>query len=112
MLALRIPFPTGEITHAWYKFYTFIRKEYLSTGWNRDKIIEEINQEGFPAFSGSCSEIYLEKSFKRLNLGPKERLPIARELGETSLMFLIHPTITEAEMDQYSEIIKGFIKGN
>ena len=29
---------------------------------------------------------------------PAERLPVARELGETSLMFLVHPGIGEAEI--------------
>ena len=61
--------------------------------------IAAINAEGVPCFSGSCSEIYLEKAFTGTGFSPTKRLPIARELGETSLMFLIHPTLTKVDMD-------------
>ncbi|MGO1693855.1 MAG: aminotransferase, partial [Marinobacter sp.] len=27
-------------------------------------------------------------------------LPVAKELGETSLMFLVHPTLSEAEIEK------------
>jgi len=57
-----------------------------------------INAEGIPCFSGSCSEIYREKAFVDAGYGPTYRLPVAKELGETSLMFLVHPTLTEADM--------------
>ena len=50
------------------------------------------------AFSGSCSEIYLERCFVDAGLAPKERLLNARELGETSLMFLVHPTIEASDI--------------
>ena len=107
---LRIPRPTENITHAWYKFYTYVRENYLSSGWNRDRIIHEINNEGVPAFSGSCSEIYLEKSFQNFGYYPKKRLPVARELGETSLMFLVHPTISQEGMFFYADRIKRVLK--
>lgn len=55
-----------------------------------------LNDKGVPCFSGSCSEIYLEKAFDGLR--PLERLPIAHELGETSLMFLVHPTLSDNDM--------------
>jgi dTDP-4-amino-4,6-dideoxygalactose transaminase len=66
----------------------------LRPGWNRDRIVEAINAEGVPCFTGSCSEIYLEQAFPTA-WRPKHPLPVARELGETSLMFLVHPTLTE-----------------
>ena len=78
--------------HAAYKCYVFINKDKLQPKWNRDKIIEAINQRGVECFSGSCSEVYLEKAFSNTNYRPKHRLPVAQELGETSIMFLIHPT--------------------
>ncbi len=107
--SLRIPMPSNKIRHAWYKFYCFIKPEFLRKNWNRDKIIHEIANRGYPAFSGSCSEIYLEKCFKDLGYYPKERLPCAKELGETSLMFLVHPTITFEEMNNYSRLIKKIV---
>lgn len=103
---IRIPLPDKTIKHAWYKFYIFIKPKYLLDNWNRDRIVNEIIQEGYPAFSGSCSEIYLEKCFKKLDISPKQRCPIARELGETSLMFLIDQTIDNQNLIKYAETIK------
>lgn len=97
--ALRIPAPPAWAEHACYKFYAFLRPELIREGWDRDRIVAAVNAEGVPCFSGSCSEIYLEKAFSRAGLAPAERLPAARELGETSLMFLVHPTLTGSEMD-------------
>ena len=65
----------------------------------------EINEKGVPCYSGSCSEVYLEKAFDNTGLRPKERLANAKELGETSLMFLVHPTLTEDEIQQTCDAI-------
>jgi dTDP-4-amino-4,6-dideoxygalactose transaminase len=91
---LRVTVPPKYVEHAYYKYYAFVRPDVLRPGWTRDKIIEAIKAEGIPCFSGSCSEIYLEKAFP-LKWRPQKRLTVARELGETSLMFLVHPTLTE-----------------
>ena len=96
--SLRAPKPPAHITHAWYKCYAFVRPERLRKGWDRDRIMAAINREGVPCYSGSCSEVYLEKAFDGTGLRPAERLPIARQLGETSLMFLVHPTLTDEEI--------------
>ncbi len=96
--ALRLtPLPT-DLGHAWYKYYAFVRPEALKEGWTRDRIMEAVCAEGVPCYSGSCSEIYLEKAFVDAGLGLPERLPVAKELGETSLMFLIHPTLSDQDM--------------
>ncbi len=107
---LRIPLVPEGIDHAWYKFTAYIVLNQLSSGWTRERIISEITKLGYPAFSGSCGEIYLEKCFKDANLGPKERLPIAKELGETSITFLVHPTISIEQMEDYSNCIIKVIK--
>ncbi len=91
--------------HAQYKFYAYIRPENLAQGWSRDRIVETINAEGVPCYQGSCSEVYLEKAFDGTGWRPTERLPVARELGETSVMFLVHPTLTSAEMDKSCRVI-------
>jgi len=105
--ALRTPIPPPHIEHAWYKFYTYVRPETLSSSWSRERILSEINALGVHCYSGSCSEIYLEKAFDGTGWRPKERLPVARQLGETSLMFLVHPTLTELEIEQTAESIKN-----
>ena len=102
--SVRIPLPPSYVNHAWYKFYAYLKKDKLKDNWDREKIIDQLNKKGAKTFSGSCSEIYLEKCFKKIS--PKKRLPVARELGETSLMFLVHPTINEEQMKKYSQIIK------
>jgi dTDP-4-amino-4,6-dideoxygalactose transaminase len=91
--------------HAYYKCYVYVEPEFLVSGWTRDKIIDAINAEGVPCYQGSCSEVYLEKAFDGTGWRPEERLPIAKELGETSLMFLVHPTLTEAEIEKTCEVI-------
>lgn len=98
--ALRIPQAPPHIHHSFYKYYAFLRPEFLQSGWSRDRIIQTIQAEGINCGSGSCSEIYLEKAFDAPGLRPEQRLPVARELGETSLMFLVHPTLTDQEIHE------------
>jgi dTDP-4-amino-4,6-dideoxygalactose transaminase len=102
---LRMPLPPKQIEHAWYRHYAFVRPQSLSSGWSRDRIISEVNAKGVPCFGGSCSEMYLEKAFRDLGLGPKERLPVAKDLGETSLAFLVHPTLTSADIAKTCEVV-------
>ena len=96
--ALRVTPPPDHICHAYYKYYVFIKPEKLKSDWNRERIIIAINAEGIPCFTGSCSEIYLEKAFAGTGMRPKKRLPVARELSETAIMFLVHPTLSENDM--------------
>lgn len=95
--ALRVTPPPKELGHSYYKYYVFLCPERLRKGWDRDRVMAAINAEGIPCFSGSCSEIYLEKAFAE-ELRPRERMRVARDLGETSLMFLVHPTLSEKDM--------------
>ena len=88
----------SHCVHAQYKFYVYVRSECLAHGWSRDRVIDEINRRGVPCYQGSCSEVYLEKAFDGTAWRPAERLRVARELGETSLMFLVHPTLQEDEI--------------
>jgi dTDP-4-amino-4,6-dideoxygalactose transaminase len=99
MPALRIPAVPEHVGHAWYRFYAFVRPNELSLGWHRNRIMEDLNRRGIPCTVGSCSEIYLEKAFTDRGWGPSARLPVARELGETSLAFLIHPTLSQEALE-------------
>lgn len=105
LAGLRVPAVPAEVTHAAYKCYVFVEPAALNAGWNRDRILNEITARGVPCFSGSCSEVYLEKAFDDTGWRPTERLPVARELGETSLMFLVHPTLTEAEISKTCDVL-------
>ncbi len=104
--ALRVEEPADHLQHAWYKYYVYVRPERLRRGWSRDRIMEEINGAGVPCFSGSCSEIYREKAFEKSGLVPQQPLPVARELGETTLMFLVHPTLERADMERTRQVVE------
>ncbi len=93
------------ISHGYYKHYFFVRRELLAEGWSRDRIIAAINDAGVPCYQGSCSEVYLEKAFDDTGWRPATPLPNARELGETSLMLLVHPTLTAAEMAKTARVL-------
>jgi dTDP-4-amino-4,6-dideoxygalactose transaminase len=103
--AVRVPRPSTELRHAYYRLYAYIRPDGLRDGWTRDRIVEALVTAGVQAFHGTCSEVYLEKAFDNSELRPAERLPIARELGETSLMFLTHPTMSDAELSRACDAI-------
>lgn len=102
---VRTPRVPDYMEHACYKHYCFVEPEHLADGWTRDRIVNEIVERGVPCMQGSCSEVYLEKAFDNTSFRPEERLSIAKELGETSLMFLVHPTLTEIEMRKTCDVI-------
>ena len=100
-----VPKVPGGIVHAWYKFYVFVVPEGLAGGWSRDKIIDEINMMGVPCFSGACPEVYLEKAFEDSDFRPVSELTAVKQLGATSLMFLVHPTLTENDLEKCCGVI-------
>ena len=102
---LRVPRVVSDNVHAAYKCYVFVEFEKLKNGWTRNRILDEINARGVPCFSGSCSEVYLEKAFDGTGWRPAVRFPIARELGGSSLMFMVHPTLTEVEIERTCSVL-------
>jgi dTDP-4-amino-4,6-dideoxygalactose transaminase len=107
--AFNVCAPSDDVYHACYKYYVFVNEDYLSKNWSRDKIMQVINDKGVACFSGSCSEIYLEKCFGAEGLMQEKRLPNAKKLAETSLMFLVHPTITDDEMQESLNLINEVV---
>ncbi|MCU5788585.1 DegT/DnrJ/EryC1/StrS family aminotransferase [Alloalcanivorax marinus] len=105
MPGLRVPSPPAAVGHAGYKAYVFVEPAALAPGWDRDRVMNEVVARDVPCFSGSCSEVYLEKCFQERGLGPAAPLPVARELGETSLMFLVHPTLDESHLARTVEAL-------
>jgi sugar O-acyltransferase (sialic acid O-acetyltransferase NeuD family) len=106
---LRLTIPPSDIGHSYYKYYAFLRPERLIAGWTRDRIVRELQKEGIPCGSGCCSEIYLEEAFRQAGIGPAHRLPVAQELGETSLMLLVHPTLSEQALQATSDAVKRVV---
>lgn len=102
---LRIPLPKAEFEHSYYKFYAFVRPDRLKSGWSRDRLIHAFIAEGALCFHGSCGEVYREKAFTNTDLAPANRLPVSRELGECSLMFPVHPTLSEVDMHRIADAV-------
>ena len=97
---LRVPPTPVWAEHGHYKCYVFVETDQLAPGWDRDRIMDQVRAAGAPCYSGSCSEVYLEAAFEGTDWRPAKRLPVAKELGETSLMFLVHPTLSEDEISR------------
>ena len=108
--AVRVPTAPEGSLHGHYKAYIYIEPSRLAPGWTRDRIVEAIQVKGVPCFQGSCSEVYLEKAFDNTGWRPAERLPVARLLGETSLMFLVHPTLTADEIAKTCAAIRDVLR--
>jgi dTDP-4-amino-4,6-dideoxygalactose transaminase len=103
--AVRVPVVPADVQHGFYKYYVFVEPDKLADGWTRDRIVDEISARGVPCAHGSCSEVYLEKAFDNTGFRPENRLKVAQELGETSVMFLVHPTLTDADMERTCRVI-------
>jgi dTDP-4-amino-4,6-dideoxygalactose transaminase len=108
--ALRVPQPADDIYHAAYRAYAFVKPDALKADWSRDRIMQEVTAAGVPCMSGSCSEVYLEKAFDNTGFRPAERLPMARELGDTSLAFLVHHTLSPADLRHVGGIVRDVVQ--
>ena len=106
LAAIRLTLPPAEIGHAYYKYYAFLRPETLRPGWNRDRIVRAVQAEGVPCYSGICPAIFQETAFDRPPFRPKRPLPVAEELGQTSLMFLVHPTLTDSDISDTCQALE------
>lgn len=105
--AVRVPIPDSTFVHAYYRLYAYVIPEGLAPGWSRDRIVEEFARRGIPLGQGSCSEVYLEKAFDGLGVRPSNPLPVAKELGETSLAFLVHPGLTKGDLHRVCDAIRS-----
>ena len=101
--------PSSDYVHASYKCYVQVNVDALPEGWSRDRIMAEISAQAVPCFSGSCSEVYLEKAFDETPWRPATRLANAKALGESSLMFLVHPTLSEHSLQKTVDAIQSII---
>lgn len=107
--AVRVPVPGEEAVHAYYRLYAYVRPDGLRAGWDRDRVVADVVARNVPLFQGSCSEAYLEKAFDGTEWRPAAPLPAAHELGQTSLMFLTHPTLTDAEVETACDAVRAVL---
>ena len=99
------PEPGEDFFHSYYKFYLTLNADGFRDGWTRDRIIAEITAQGMPCMAGVCPEIHREQAFARSGLKPADSLPVAKELGQRSVLLLVHPTISSAEREAYAEVV-------
>jgi dTDP-4-amino-4,6-dideoxygalactose transaminase len=109
--AFRVPVVPQDVHHAHYRFYAYVNPGALRPGWTRDRIVAAIAERGAPAFSGTCPEVYRERAFKGIGWAPATPLPVAQELGETSLAFLVHPTLPESWIHEVCDVIADVAAG-
>lgn len=102
---LAVHVPAAGFGHSYYKYCAFLEPERLRAGWDLHRVIEAINAEGIACVSGSVSEIYLEKAFADRGLAPVSRLPHARRLAETGMIFMVHPTLSEHDIRDTADAI-------
>ncbi len=103
---LRVPVLAPGFEHAYYRWYGYLDRP-LKDGWTRQRICDTISERGVWCQVGSCSEIYLEKAFDGTGYRPSERLPVAQELGENSICLLVHPTLSEGNMQEMADVVES-----
>ena len=69
-----------------------------------------IIEEGIPCFSGICGQIHREGAFKKHGFLPAEELSVSEELMNTSLMFLVHPTLEKKNIENTIQAVKKVMK--
>lgn len=96
--------PDDAYYHAYYKYTVMLVSEQLHSGWDRDRIMATLNAEGIPCTVGSCPGIHLEKAFKdNPQTGSFES---AKQLASRSLMFPVHPTLSENDIDYIADRVQ------
>lgn len=101
--------PEPDFYHAYYKFYLTLDAELFRAGWDRDRVVSEVNATGFPCLAGICPEMYREQAFVRAGLTPNHPLPVARSLGARSILLLVHPTLSICDLDRYADAVARVI---
>jgi dTDP-4-amino-4,6-dideoxygalactose transaminase len=107
---LRVPEVPSGSEHAYYRFYAYLRPDAVRSGWTRDRLVAAITERGVPCFAGSCSEMYLEQAFAPTSWRPAAPLPIAAELGATSLAFLVHPTLNDSHIHRMCDAVEDVVR--
>ena len=102
---LRTPMPSTDFRHSFYRFHSYVRPNRLAEGWNRDRILMAMRDRGIPCMAGTCFEIYRESAFP-IEWKPTSPLKNAFELGQTSIAWLVHPTLSDEAIQYSCEVIR------
>jgi dTDP-4-amino-4,6-dideoxygalactose transaminase len=105
--AVRVPQPREGLRHALYKLYFQLKMPDADASGLRQEILRRASEDGLRLFSGSCSEVYLEQAFADL---PRPDCPVARRLGQTSLMVEVHPTLRQDLLEQRARKLRSIVE--
>ena len=97
--AAHVPQAPAGVAVAPYRLYLYVEGGEPAEA-KRNEIIRRAEAEGIRLFSGSCSEIYLEHAYADRD---RPDLPVARELGKTSLALECHPTLRPELVERRAE---------
>lgn len=106
---IRVEDPPAHVEHSYHRFYAHVRPEQLGRGWNRDRIVAAVMAEGIPCGFGGCAEVYRERAFEGVE-GAPARLPVAAELGQTSLTLPVHPGLNTSDMMEVVAAVTKVLK--
>jgi len=106
----RIPAPPLHVEHAYYKFYMYINRMKLRSGWDRGRIALALRERGVPCGTGACPELYREKVFSKVEGIPEEGLPVAKKLGEESLMLEVHHQLDREAMHHMAQQVQQVLE--
>ncbi|HEV2866495.1 MAG TPA: DegT/DnrJ/EryC1/StrS aminotransferase family protein [Allosphingosinicella sp.] len=104
---VRAPRPARNLTGAYYKFYAYLDVDAGQNARLRDRILQEAGAAGIRIFSGSCSEVYREAAFSDMKVEPH---PVAKALGDSSLMFEVHPTLDTRRLRDRADAVAEIIR--
>lgn len=107
---LAAPVPPPGFDHAYYKYCALLEPARLRPEWSLQRVVQAINAEGIACQVTTFSEIYLERAFADQGLAPPSRLPNARRLSETGMLFMVHPTLTERDVRDTGDAIAKVMK--
>lgn len=107
---IRCPQPDGDCLHAYYRLYAYVIPERLPARWSRDMLVAALQDRGVPVLHGTCSEVYLEEAFTGSGFRPSIPLTNARALGQTSIMFLVHPTLRRRHLEQICNDLESVLQ--
>ncbi len=102
----RVPATRNHIGHSYYKYYLFVEPRHLRDGWSRDRILREAAALGAPCQPGSCPEIYREQAFADDAAPEHPRFPVAKALGETSILLPVDQTLSLGDVREMGEILR------
>jgi dTDP-4-amino-4,6-dideoxygalactose transaminase len=104
--SIHMPEPRAGIRHAYYRLGCRVVPKHLRPGWDRDRLLASLSDCGIGCSVGSCPEIYLEGAYAGRSF---QRCETARAVGETVLLFAVHPTIGDSYLDSCRRTINRIL---